>query len=367
MAPKITSVVGWTGTRSSPSTSGLSSLDGASLLLDGRHLQAPDLLRLLHGVAAELVPQRSQDLCAVRLVLSRREACHQRQRDHRRGHVLVDRVEHGPPALARVLHVAAQPREVVALLRERALGQLAAATTARPSPGSTGGRSTAGRARSRTRASARSPRRRPASARTRPRCGPSSRSGLRRWRPCAPSPSGGASASSIGRRPRDRVVAAADHHAVADLQAPDAAARADVDELDPVLAPPRGARLASRSTSSCRRRRSGRPCSSSSSSASNVCSCRRPRRNHHPHVPRRLRASPPRPPATPPPRRRGPRPPAPPHLPGPRPPPRAPESRRMRCTMLPPICAEADEADLHQPAFAFAQQGLWRARRRSPA
>ena len=58
--------------------------------------------------------------------------------------------------------------------------------------------------------------------------------------------------------PLHRLVLAADHQAVADLQPPDAAGDAGVDEVDPLrLAPPRSA-AASRGSSSCRRRRSCR-------------------------------------------------------------------------------------------------------------
>ena len=56
---------------------------------------------------------------------ARVEARVQRGRDHRRGHVVVDRVDDRPAALARVRDVAAQALEVVALLLERPLGELA--------------------------------------------------------------------------------------------------------------------------------------------------------------------------------------------------------------------------------------------------
>ena len=61
----------------------------------------------LHGVAAELLAQRGVDLRRERLVLARGEAREERHRDRRRRHALVDRVEHRPAALARVVDVAA--------------------------------------------------------------------------------------------------------------------------------------------------------------------------------------------------------------------------------------------------------------------
>jgi hypothetical protein len=52
---------------------------------------------------------------------------------------------------------------------------------------------------------------------------------------CGPASTPGASASSTGARRSDRLVVAADHQAVAALQAPDTAADADVDVVDPAV------------------------------------------------------------------------------------------------------------------------------------
>src|SRR4051794_7301790 len=103
----MTSVVGWTGSRSRPSTSGLVSTSPAACLICCSTVAMGALvLRVLHGVAAELVAQRRGHLRGVRLVLARGEALQQGKGDHRGGHRLVDRVEHRPAALARVLHEA---------------------------------------------------------------------------------------------------------------------------------------------------------------------------------------------------------------------------------------------------------------------
>ena len=133
----------------------------------------------LHGVAAELVAQGRLHLRAERRRLARGEAPHQRERDDRQRHVLVERLLHRPAALAGVLDVAAdrlQPR--VAL--ERALGEL-------EQPGADDGAVLPERrdlvqieVEAASRRAARSPHRRRPSCRTRCRCGPSSRSGRRR-------------------------------------------------------------------------------------------------------------------------------------------------------------------------------------------
>ena len=72
-------------------------------------------------------------------------------------------------------------------------------------------------------------------------------------------PSGGASTSRIGASRSTASLVAADHHAVADLEPPDAAGGADVDVVDARAraAPPRGGRR--RASWCCRRRRSCRP------------------------------------------------------------------------------------------------------------
>ena len=75
----------------------------------------------------------------------------------------------------------------------------------------------------------------------------------------APAVLGREASRTRARRRCDGLVLAADHEAVADLEAPDPARDAGVDEADPVLGGDRGARAASRGSSSCRRRRSRRP------------------------------------------------------------------------------------------------------------
>src|SRR3954447_22884704 len=127
LAPKMTIVVGWTGSRSRPSTSGLSCWPCSSCCRSSSTVamaSAPRLLGGLHRVPAELVAQRGAYLRRVRLVLAGHEAHHQRKRDDRRRHAAVDRLEHRPAALAGVVHVAADVVEVVALLLERGLRQL---------------------------------------------------------------------------------------------------------------------------------------------------------------------------------------------------------------------------------------------------
>src|SRR5215204_216801 len=115
VAPKMTSVVGWTGSLSSPATSGFAFR--CSIVAIG----PPPLGRLLalDRVAAELVPERGVHLRRVRLVLPRREPREQRGGDDRRRHGLVDRVEDRPAPLARVRDPAADIGQVVALLLER--------------------------------------------------------------------------------------------------------------------------------------------------------------------------------------------------------------------------------------------------------
>src|SRR5438034_2114809 len=113
-APKTTSTHG-SGVRRcpSPSSSGFSTA-GASVTSRLR----------LDGVAAELLAQRGVDLRRERLVLARGEARVERGGDDRSGHVLVDRLEDRPTALARVVHVAGDVLEAVAVLGERVMQEL---------------------------------------------------------------------------------------------------------------------------------------------------------------------------------------------------------------------------------------------------
>src|SRR5215216_1149001 len=78
----------------------------------------------LDCVAAELLAQRRVDLGCERLVLTRGEARVERGRDHRDRHVLVDRLEDRPAALAGVLDVARDVAEVVPVLLERVAEEL---------------------------------------------------------------------------------------------------------------------------------------------------------------------------------------------------------------------------------------------------
>src|SRR6185369_15822230 len=69
-------------------------------------------------VAAELVTERGVDLGGERLVLAGGKAGEKRGADHGGGHALVDRLEDGPAPFARVLDVAGDVLEVVALVLE---------------------------------------------------------------------------------------------------------------------------------------------------------------------------------------------------------------------------------------------------------
>src|SRR5215211_1929495 len=124
VAPKMTSVVGWTGRRSRPSTSGFSSVRVAIPLLRVRLDLGRGVVRL-YRVAAELVAQSGIDLGGEVAHAPRGEALVQRGRDDRRGHPPLDRVLDRPAALARVLDIGLEPAEVVALLLERPRGELA--------------------------------------------------------------------------------------------------------------------------------------------------------------------------------------------------------------------------------------------------
>src|ERR671938_184555 len=85
VAPKMTSVVGWTGSRSSPSTSGFScSFTAVATALLRVRVALGGRIRGLHGVAAELVAQRRVHLGGEVALAARVEALEQRRRDHRR-------------------------------------------------------------------------------------------------------------------------------------------------------------------------------------------------------------------------------------------------------------------------------------------
>src|SRR5215831_1081473 len=83
---------------------------------------APSRL-LPHRVPAELRAQRRQHAVAERVLLARAEAPEEREREHRRRHAAIDRLEHGPAPLARVLDVAADLVEA-GIAGEGALGEL---------------------------------------------------------------------------------------------------------------------------------------------------------------------------------------------------------------------------------------------------
>src|SRR4051794_10802217 len=122
VAPKIVSVVAGTGSRSSPSISGFSVCARGSGLMS---TAISGLLDLLHRVAAELVAQRGEHAGRIVALLARVEAGVEGggQRGRRHGHL--DAVGHHPAALARIVDVALQAAELVALLLEGALGELA--------------------------------------------------------------------------------------------------------------------------------------------------------------------------------------------------------------------------------------------------
>src|SRR6478609_723470 len=122
VAPKIVSVVAGTGSRSRPSIRGLSPIALGSGLTS---TAISGLLDLLHRVAAELVAQGGEHAGRVVAFLARVEAREQRGRQRRRRDRHVDAVVHHPAALAGVVDVALQAPEVVALLLEGQLGELA--------------------------------------------------------------------------------------------------------------------------------------------------------------------------------------------------------------------------------------------------
>src|SRR3954451_17774320 len=122
VTPKIVSVVAGTGSRSSPSISGFSPSAWGSGLTS---TAISGLLDLLDRVAAELVAQRGQDAGGVVTLLARVEARVERGGERGRRDRHLDPVGHHPAALAGVVDVALQALEVVALLVERQLGELA--------------------------------------------------------------------------------------------------------------------------------------------------------------------------------------------------------------------------------------------------
>src|SRR4051812_11778077 len=128
--PKMTSVVGWTGSRSRPSTSGFSGAAvvgvtpclrpvGALETDAGHPGRRSSVGPLLHGVAAELRAQRREHLARELAVVARVEARVERARQHGHRHVLGHPVLERPAALARVGGVRVQRGEVVALQLER--------------------------------------------------------------------------------------------------------------------------------------------------------------------------------------------------------------------------------------------------------
>src|SRR4051812_49122919 len=110
----MVSVVGGTGKRSRPATSGLGATAGSATA--GHPLDV---------VATELIAKCCEHPMGVVPFAARVEPCIERRGDDGRRDVLVDAVEDGPAALTGVRHMAAEVREVVALRLEGALGELA--------------------------------------------------------------------------------------------------------------------------------------------------------------------------------------------------------------------------------------------------
>ena len=75
-------------------------------------------------MTAELVAERGADLRREVDLVTRREAREERRRDHRRRHVLGDRLVDRPTPLAGVLDVRRDVVELVAVLLERGVQQL---------------------------------------------------------------------------------------------------------------------------------------------------------------------------------------------------------------------------------------------------
>src|SRR5258708_17098921 len=108
--PPNTTTTHGSGTASTrrPARSGL----GTSSCSDEYGNAASRSSALLHRVPAKLVAQRRVYLGAERLLLPRSDALQQRQCDHRRRHVLVDRRLHRPAAFAAVLDISLHLREI---------------------------------------------------------------------------------------------------------------------------------------------------------------------------------------------------------------------------------------------------------------
>ncbi|EEF93657.1 hypothetical protein CATMIT_01710, partial [Catenibacterium mitsuokai DSM 15897] len=186
---------------------------------------------------AELVAHRRQQLVGEGVLLTRTQALHQRSGDDRRGHVQVDRLGHGPAAFAGIFHVRRDA------LQRRILAQRIGAEVEQP----------------RTHHAAVAPDLRDlvqvqAELGLAPEDGEALGIGLHHSvldavvdhlgevaRAAGPDPA----PAALGRRrqgfedrpqPFDRGLVAADHQAVALLQAPHAAAGAGVDVVQAVLA-----------------------------------------------------------------------------------------------------------------------------------
>src|SRR5215212_8302849 len=102
VAPKMTSVVGWTGRRSRPSLSGLAWDSAVALMSLPRD-----------GVPAELRAQRREHAVGEVAVAAAVEPRVEGGGDDRRRHVLVHRVLDRPAPLPRVVGVRGQAGEVV--------------------------------------------------------------------------------------------------------------------------------------------------------------------------------------------------------------------------------------------------------------
>src|SRR3954447_3867497 len=122
VAPKMTSVVPGTGRRSRPSTSGFE--DSISAWRCWATANSTTSGGSLDGVPAELVAQRGEHLVREPAVAAGVEARVEGGGDHGRRDVVVDRVDDRPAALAGVRDMGAQVLEVVALGLEGALGEL---------------------------------------------------------------------------------------------------------------------------------------------------------------------------------------------------------------------------------------------------
>src|SRR6266576_1840959 len=120
-APKMTRMQGSGIRRScSPSSSGFSWVV-ATL---ARVFAGLGALERADRVAAELLPQRGGDARGELDLVTRGEAREERSRDHRRGHVLVDRLGDRPATRAGILHVRRDVLELRAVLLERRVQKL---------------------------------------------------------------------------------------------------------------------------------------------------------------------------------------------------------------------------------------------------